>query len=164
MATDKIIEVSRYFIKKSLGEAKNNPSKKLDALKLQKLLYYAKAWTLVLKKGHRLFPDDFQAWVHGPANPKVWKYFQGFDFLSEHPEIVKEKFEQITKEEKEILDIVWNAYGKFDGKYLEMLTHAEEPWQNARRGLNQRDVSQNVISEKFMQSYYEQRLQKTTVS
>ena len=159
---DKIIEVAEYFIQKSQNEVKEDPSRKLDALKLQKLLYYAKAWSLVLDNGHKLFPDDFQAWVHGPANPKVWRYFQGFDFSIDHPKISKEKFENITSKEKEVLDIVWRSYGKFDGKYLEMLTHAEEPWRNARLGLNQKDISQNIISDKSMRAYYEQRSKEAT--
>jgi len=60
------------------------------------------------------------------------------------------------------LDIVWRSYGKFDGKYLEMLTHAEEPWRNARLGLNQKDISQNIISDKSMRAYYEQRSKEAT--
>lgn len=157
---DKIIEVAKYFIKKSQEEVLKDPSRKLDPLKLQKLLYYAKAWNLVLNKGGKLFPDDFQAWVHGPANPKVWHYFQGFDFSHNHPEINSEKFQSITEQEKTVLDTVWRSYGKFDGKYLEMLTHAEEPWLKARQGLNQKDISQNVISDESMQSYYERRFQE----
>lgn len=161
MPQDKIIEVAKYFIKKSQDEVAKDPSRKLDPLKLQKLLYYAKAWNLVLNKGHKLFPDGFQAWVHGPANQKVWHYFQGFDFSTKSPEIEKENFGHITQEEKKVLDIVWQSYGKFDGKYLEMLTHAEDPWLNARRGLNQTDVSQNIISDESMRSYYERRFQET---
>ena len=160
MPQDKIIEVAKYFIKRSQDEVAKDPSRKLDPLKLQKLLYYAKAWNLVLNKGRKVFPDDFQAWVHGPANPKVWSYYQGFDFSAKHPEITEEQFEHITDEEKKVLDIVWHSYGKFDGKYLEMLTHAEEPWLNARRGLNQKDISQNIISDESMQSYYERRFKE----
>jgi len=160
--TDKIIEVAKYFIKKSQDEFEKKPSRKLDALKLQKLLYYAKAWNLVLNKGHKIFKDDFQAWVHGPANQKVWHYFQGFDFSVKHPEITQETFKHITNEEKKVLDMVWHSYGKFEGKYLEMLTHAEDPWLNARNGLNQQDISQNIISENSMKKYYEQRLKEAT--
>jgi uncharacterized phage-associated protein len=159
---DKIIEVAKYFIKRSQEDSEKDPSRKIDALKLQKLLYYAKAWNLVLNKGHKIFPDSFQAWVHGPANPKVYHHFQRFDFSAKHPEISKEKFESITDKEKNVLEIVWFSYGKFDGKYLEMLTHAESPWLNARNGLNQKDISQNIISDDSMKIYYEQRLKETS--
>lgn len=156
---DKIIEVANYFIKKSQDEVAKNPSRKLDALKLQKLLYYAKAWNLVINKGHKIFDDEFQAWVHGPANPKVWRHFQGFDFVAQHPEIEQGKFSNITNEEKIVLDTVWNSYGKYDGKYLEVLTHSEDPWLMARHGLNQNDPSQNIITDGSMRSYYERKLQ-----
>ena len=153
---DKIIEVAEYFVKKSQEE----PQKGLDALKLQKLLYYSKAWGMVLNKGEKIFPDEFQAWVHGPANPKVWRHFQAFNFSVKHPEIASKNFESFTAKEKEVLDVVWHSYGKHDGKYLEMLTHAEDPWLNARRGLNQTDPSQNVISDESMRTYYEQRFKE----
>lgn len=162
MKEDKIIEVAKYFIKKSQEEATSDPSRKVDALKLQKLLYYAKAWTLALKDGHSVFPDEFQAWVHGPANLKVWHYFNAYDFNAINPSLTKETFGQITPSEKEILDIVWNSYGKFDGKYLEMLTHAEEPWLNARQGLNQDDISQNIITNDSMKTYYERQLEEAS--
>ena len=153
---DKIIQIAEYFIKKSQEE----PKKGLDSLKLQKLLYYSKAWGMVLNDGKKIFPDEFQAWVHGPANPKVWRYFQGFDFSAKHPEITSKIFENFTVKEREVLDMVWHSYGKHDGKYLEVLTHAEDPWLNARRGLNQTDPSQNIISDESMRAYYEQRFKE----
>ena len=59
-----------------------------------------------------------------------------------------------------MLDVVWNVYGKFDGKYLEQLTHTEEPWLNARRGLDADVASQNVITDESMKAFYERRLQE----
>lgn len=158
--TDKIIEVAKYFIRKSEEDGTTDPSRKLTPLKLQKILYYAKAWNLVFNNGNKLFEDDFQAWVHGPANPKVWHHFNTFDFSSVHPELKDEKFEDITEKEKEILDMVWGVYGKFDGKYLEALTHAEDPWLQARQGLEEKDISKNVITDDSMKSYYERRLKE----
>ena len=115
---DKIIEVAEYFIKKSQDEVGKDSSKNLNALKLQKLLYYAKAWNLVMNKGDNLFSNHFQAWVYGPVNPEVYQHFKDFNFSEPHPEIKKETFKYITNKEKEVLDMVWNIYGKFDGKYL----------------------------------------------
>jgi uncharacterized phage-associated protein len=154
---DKIILAAEYFVKKNQEDIKG-----LDALKLQKLLYYTKAWGLVFNKGEEIFPDDFQAWVHGPANPKVYQAFKGFDFSVTHPEIQQVNFDLFTKEEKEVLDKIWNIYGKYDGKYLELLTHEEEPWQKARRDLNPAHPSQNVISDDSMRTYYERRLKEAS--
>ncbi len=157
---DKIITVAKYFVMKSQKEFLVDPSKTLTPLKLQKVLYYAKVWNLIFNKGEKLFPDDFQAWIHGPANPKVWEYFRDFDFAKPHPEIESQKFENINDAEKEILDMVWSVYGKFDGKYLEMLTHSEEPWLRARGELNTSVPSQNTITDESIVSYYEQRIKE----
>ncbi len=52
-------------------------------LKLQKLLYYAQAWSLVLK-GKSLFEEDFEAWAHGPVLPSIFEQYKnmGFQALS----------------------------------------------------------------------------------
>ncbi|KKS85306.1 MAG: hypothetical protein UV60_C0009G0027 [Parcubacteria group bacterium GW2011_GWA2_43_11] len=81
-------------------------------------------------------------------------------FSIEHPEITDEMFGSLLPEEKEVLDMVWNVYGKYDGKYLEMLSHNEEPWQEARRGIETEVPSRNIISPDTMKSYYEQRLKE----
>lgn len=160
----KIFEVARYFIKRSQEESKNDPSRKLDALKLQKLLYYAKAWNLVLNKGDNLFPDKFQAWVYGPVNPKAWQYFKDFDFSAISSEITEKKFKNISEKEKDVLDMVWSIYGKFDGKYLVNLTHSEEPWLNARKNLDQNSISQNIITDDSMREFYERRFKEEATS
>src|SRR3989344_2225026 len=147
---DKIVEVARYFIKRSQEDAPSDSSKNIDALKLQKLLYYAKAWNLVFNKGGILFPDQFQAWVYGPVSPKIWDHFKDFDFSTTHPDLAEDNFPNITKKEKEVLDMVWGIYGKFDGKYLINLTHSEEPWLKARQGLNKDSLSQSVITDESM--------------
>jgi uncharacterized phage-associated protein len=152
----KVFLVADYFIKKNEEDKKG-----LGALKLQKLLYYAQAWNLVINDG-KLFDQEFQAWVHGPAIPEVWQAFREFDFNVDHPEFLEKEFNQFSDKEKEVLDMVWHVYGKFDGKYLEMLTHQEEPWQKARNELGTDTASQNVISDESMKSYYEQRLEEAT--
>ena len=117
----------------------------MDALKLQKLLYYAKAWNLALNKGDNLFPNKFQAWVYGPVNPKTWQYFKDFDFSATSPEITEKKFNNISEKEKDVLDMVWSIYGKFDGKYLVNLTHSEEPWLKSQKRLK---------SKQYFSKYY----------
>ena len=55
---------------------------------------------------------------------------------------------------------MWSVYGKYDGDYLEMLTHNELPWQKARSNLSELQPSQNVISIEIIKSYYEQRFEE----
>ena len=54
-------KIADYFIGLS-----NETGSLITNLKLQKLVYYAQAWSLALNN-EELFADDFQAWVHGPV-------------------------------------------------------------------------------------------------
>ena len=54
------LDVALYFIKKGVDE--KNP---ITNKKLQKLVYYSQAWSLVLNN-EKLFNEKIEAWVHGP--------------------------------------------------------------------------------------------------
>jgi len=144
----KAIIVAKYFIRKNKEDEKG-----LDKLKLQKLLYYAQAWNLVINK-EPLFSEKIEAWIHGPVVPEVWQHFKDIDFNNLNCEIPEKEFDVFAEKEKEVLEEIWQVYGKYDGEYLEVLTHNETPWQEARRGLADNQSSQNEISLDSMQRYY----------
>lgn len=56
------------------------------------------------------------------------------------------------------VDEIWKVYGKFDAEYLEMLTHSEKPWQEAREGLQSHESSENEIPTEMMRSFYSEKL------
>jgi uncharacterized phage-associated protein len=58
-------EVANYFIRRA-----HDSGEFISNLKLQKLLYYSQAWHLAIFD-RRLFPERFQAWVHGPVIPTL---------------------------------------------------------------------------------------------
>lgn len=149
----KAIIVARYFIKKNIEDQKG-----LDKLKLQKLLYYAQAWNLVINK-EPLFSEKIEAWIHGPVVPEVWEHFKDVDFNNLICETPEGEFDVFEKKEKNVLDEIWRVYGKYDGSYLEILTHNETPWQEARKSLSDSQSSQNEISKESMQKYYGQKLE-----
>jgi len=55
---------------------------------------------------------------------------------------------------------VWKVYGKFDSRYLEMLTHSEGPWQDARNNVQSYENSENEITTKSMKSFYSKKLEE----
>ena len=120
-------------------------------LKLQKLCYYAQAWHLVFN-GKPLFKEEFQAWVHGPACPDLWHVYKDFNWYG----IPRSDCDPgiFSEEQIETLQAVWDAYGQYDGKYLEELTHQEQPWINARRGYDPGDKCTNIITHNSMVEYY----------
>lgn len=125
-------------------------------LKLQKLCYYAQAWNLVFN-GKKLFNGSFQAWVHGPVCPSLWKKYKHYHW---HEVPLVENFDDsvFTKDEIEVLEAVEQTYGLYDGKYLEELTHQELPWKNAREGVPDGTHCTNVISIEDMNTYYSELL------
>jgi len=154
---DKVILAAEYFIWKNKVDPKETG---LGKLKLQKLLYYVQAWNLALN-GEALFEDNFEAWIHGPAIAKVYHHFKEYDFEDSNIQLEENNFDTFTKTEKELLDEIWRVYGKYDGSYLETLTHNELPWQQARGVMRTTEPSQNIISSEVMREYYAAKIKNT---
>jgi uncharacterized phage-associated protein len=126
----------------------------ITPLKLQKLLYYSQAWSLVLRK-KRLFREDLEAWIHGPVVPHVYQIFKRYGFL----ELLSPfSTESLELDETRILDEVLKTYGMRSAKFLENLSHSEYPWVRAREGLSPIQKSRKKISLKDMMIYYSQFL------
>src|SRR5699024_7071293 len=106
--------------------------------KLQKLLYYAYSWTLTLENeeadslNNKLFDEKFEAWVHGPVIPKIYRKYShlGYNNIEKNEEEVPVFQDDIES----ILNQVWDVYGNYTGDELESITHQESPWLNARAG------------------------------
>ncbi|MDP3697934.1 MAG: DUF4065 domain-containing protein [Candidatus Taylorbacteria bacterium] len=150
----KILLLSEYFISKNKKDGLGLSNKKL-----QKLLYYAQAWSLVLND-KKIFNDKIEAWVHGPAIPLVYLEFKKFGFNDIKMKVNENDLESLSEKDKKVLDEVWRVYGKFDADYLELLTHNETPWQEARKGLQQYDNSGNEISVDLMKKYYGEKIKR----
>jgi len=119
--------------------------------KLQKLCYYAQAWFYALH-GERLEDTDFQAWVHGPVSPVLYDRFKVFG-----SDTIRIKGNYTPKLEAEIvsfLEDIWDTYGDNSGNSLEMLTHRELPWIEARNGYLPNERCSVVISPETMARYY----------
>ncbi len=125
--------------------------------KLHKLCYYSKAWSLALYN-KQFFPERFQAWIHGPASTLLYSRFhdQGWEPIPQFADVLSD----FTPEEIELLDAIWNTYGKYSGDQLEIITHNEEPWQKTRSGLPDFAPSSKYISDEDMRSYYLNEYQK----
>lgn len=121
-------------------------------LKLQKLVYYAQAWSLALL-GRPLFADDVRAWAHGPVVLSVWHAFKehGWEALPAPDEMPR-----FDDEATELLRDVLRSYGEHSAKKLEELTHSEEPWLRARGDLPPEARSSAVISQEHMTRFYGQ--------
>ncbi len=151
--TLKALDVGRYFI-----HLANQGEKPITNKKLQKLVYYSQAWSLVLN-GKKLFNEPIEAWVHGPAIRSVYVQYKNFGFSPITVPVADADVKNITGKTKTLLDDVWKVYGKLDAQYLEMLTHSEKPWQEARDGLQSHENSEKEITPKAMKSYFSEKLE-----
>lgn len=154
IAKPKSLLVAEYFILKNKQDKKGLTNKKL-----QKLLYYAQAWSLVLNN-RPIFDDKIEAWVHGPAIPLIYSTFKNFGFGDIDMKFDEKELGVIDEKDKKVLDEIWRVYGNMDAGYLEMLTHSERPWQEARKGLQSSENSENEISIDVMKSYYSEKLKQ----
>jgi uncharacterized phage-associated protein len=126
----------------------------LTNLKLQKLIYYAQAWHLAIFD-QPLFSEQIEAWIHGPVVAPEYRRFKGFAWqpIAENP-APPEIDETVRQHLTEVMD----NYGGMTAYQLEQLTHTEDPWINARKGLPADEWSNAVISHDQMKNYYRARM------
>jgi uncharacterized phage-associated protein len=134
----------------------------LNVLKLHKLLYYCQAWSLAFGRG-RLFPSYFQAWVHGPVSRDIYDRFVQSKALYSPVTIsdIRPGFDPLAlaEHERAVLNSVLEVYAPLTGDQLEEMTHREDPWIEARRGVTPSARSDSMISEDTMKKFYAARLE-----
>jgi len=65
------------------------------------------------------------------------------------------KPEKLTSTQIETIDAVLDFYGDKSPQWLSSLTHTEDPWKQARKGLPPRERGKRVITLESMAEYYE---------
>ncbi len=95
-------------------------------LKLQKLLYYVKAWALV--DGDDLVDGAFEKWTHGPVNRAVYEHFKQHSRAPIQPVALGPQHEP-HGETKAFVDFVGHSYARFPAIALSKMTHEEDPWK-----------------------------------
>lgn len=115
------VDVAQYILDKLPGD--------VSTIKLQKLVYYAKAWSLVWDEDP-LFPERVEAWANGPVVPSLFALHRGQFFAPKS--ILGANTENLTQDQKETIDIVLDSYGEKSPQYLVALSHSERPWIDAR--------------------------------
>ena len=119
--------------------------------KLQKLCYYAVAWHYALYDSILVDNDEFEAWVHGPVSPSLWFDYKDYGWAPIPQSDEKPVFDIDTED---FLQIVYNTYESYSGHQLEVFTHREQPWKDARKGLEDHVASNTPIGIEAMKQYY----------
>lgn len=135
------VDVAAYIL------ARKGP---MTAMKLQKLVYYSQAWSLVWEE-RPLFEGRIEAWANGPVSPQLYEHHRGQFTVtalpSGDPNI-------LSKNDCETIDAVLTYYGDKTAQWLSDLTHLEDPWRNARGTLPSGSFSNTEITHAAMAEYY----------
>jgi len=120
----------------------------VPAMKLQKLVYYSQAWSLVWDDP--LVDDEIQAWANGPVAPELYDRHRGQYIVS----TVGGTPSKLDQAALETIESVVEFYGDKSSQWLSELTHSESPWREARRDLPPGAPSNAVITHAAMAEYY----------
>ncbi|WP_019831767.1 Panacea domain-containing protein [Sphingomonas sp. PR090111-T3T-6A] len=136
-----VFDVAAFILKKK---------KAITAMKLQKLVYYAQAWSLVWDE-KPLFKERIEAWANGPVCPALYAEHRGEFTVTEEP---KGDAGNLKKAERETVEAVLRDYGDKSAIWLSELTHKEDPWRDARANVPDGQRSSSVITHAAMAEYY----------
>lgn len=137
-------DVAAYILEK---QPKKQP---VTAWKLQKLVYYCQAWSLVWDE-QPIFKEKILAWANGPVVKELYLLHKG-QFRVE--KLSKGSSENLSKVQKDTINHVLKAYADKTAQWLSDLTHMEEPWLEAREGLAPGQRGEVEIKLSTMHEYY----------
>ncbi|MGM0181515.1 hypothetical protein IGK74_000412 [Enterococcus sp. AZ150] len=137
-----VLDIANYLIFKA-----NNDGKRINNLKLQKILYYIYSFNL----RDKIFDSSPEKWRLGPVFPEVYHTFKNYgsnDILEVSDKIDFEKFEVISFEKQILKQILerQDIASKIDNIYCRLIdldvfdivdkTHEEEMWLSMRERIN----------------------------
>ena len=122
----------------------------MTTMKLQKLVYYSQAWSLVWDE-KPLFEEKIEAWANGPVIRNLFDYHRGMYEISSMP-LGNPRL--LNQEQQDTVDAVLEYYGHRSAQWLIELTHMEDPWIQARKGLPKLERGNRIIPLDAMADYY----------
>ena len=117
------IDVAQYIF----NEYKMLSGKTIDEMKLHKLLYLSQRECLAITNSP-MFQENFEGWKYGPVCRDVRAYFTEDGMCCDD-------IQDISNEERYIVKNVILQYGAYESWKLSELSHKEESWKNARKGI-----------------------------
>ena len=125
----------------------------ITPLALQKALYYIQGFHFAFYRTF-LFPEDCQAWTHGPVYRDIYFRYRDYRF---DPIEKTTTFDTsvFSASEKAICDSVINNLCCYSGKILERFTHNEAPWLTTRGDLPDSAPSDRIIEKSVIGAYFD---------
>ncbi|MEA3467017.1 MAG: DUF4065 domain-containing protein [Thermodesulfobacteriota bacterium] len=121
------------------------PDKNITPMKLQKLAYYAKAWTLVANR--QCTDAQFERWQFGPVNREIYQKYKLYS--RENIPIPVDMQTRVQGEDADFLKFILNNYVDHSAVALSAMTHKEKPWVET--------LPDAVIPDDVIREYYSKR-------
>lgn len=102
----------------------------VGAMKLQKLVYYSQAWSLVWDD-RPIFSEAIEAWDKGPVVPELYEQHRK-PFLDGASLENMGDASRLSADQQASISAVLDFYGGRSGSWLSELSHREPPWHDAR--------------------------------
>jgi len=149
-------DIAKYFLAQAI-----NDGELISPLKMQKLVYYAYVWYLVITKG-KLFNEPIEAWPMGPVSPSLYGELKQYGSSPIPEEYLggEKGLEQLLAKlngQSELLRKVYEKYDTLTAFELVVLTHSEKPWVEARKGLKPEEQSSKPIADNDILSFYQEQ-------
>jgi uncharacterized phage-associated protein len=130
--------------------------KNITPMKLQKLAYYSKVWTLVA--GQPVLSGQFVKWEYGPVNKQIYHHYKKFGgsvIPAEEQGNVGESWEQ-----NELLMFILDNYINLSAYELSTMTHSEDPWITTPKGAI---ISDNLIIDYYSKQSFAKNFSKASL-
>ena len=139
-----VFDVAAYILEKQGG---------MSTWKLQKLCYYAQAWSLVWDDAS-LFSERIEAWANGPVVRDLYGEHRGRFHISS---LRKGKASRLDSDQRDTVNAVLAFYGDMEPAALSDMTHREQPWRETRAeaGLSPGERGEAEIPLGTMAEYYD---------
>ena len=125
------IDIASYICNRYMQE---NGSQ-IDEMKLHKLLYFVQRESII-QNGEPLFSEQFEAWKYGPVLREIREHYKKDDF----------DYSYDDQSLKPIMDKVFSEYSHILSWSLSMISHGEESWKRARKGLQEWENGNSKIA------------------
>jgi uncharacterized phage-associated protein len=153
----------------------NSSGRKLDAMKMQKLVYFAHGWCLALKDSP-LITERIEAWRYGPVVRELYSAFRdagsgpithpAYEAVIRSGEVgfyvpnIDEEGEDRRVDKvfaKDLLEEIWKVYGDFSATQLSNLTHEPgTPWSQTWTA----NETNTTISDELIKTYFRDQAAK----
>jgi uncharacterized phage-associated protein len=137
-----IFDVANFFIEAALSQEDY-----VTNMKLNKLLYFAQAWSLV-KYDRPLFEEPIEAWNYGPVVSEIYKKYKSYGNKPIMSVDSDDYCDSLTETDQEVLIDVMLNYGKYTAFTLVNMSHVRGgPWDSTFN-------KQGEISKSLIRDYY----------